>query len=233
MDRERTFEEDLKNFVHMIAFFMGVKIVMDCFDVGIFDAAVVVIVGIVINRVLYYAWNKLLVIWRRMMLTSKKCLSTTMKFIFVIFDFKIFGDRRTNLINRFGTMEVKMLDCVWESHSLILDIIIDSWRSYVALKRLVAGLIIFMLVETFLVAVCFYGSFETVTTTMFTKLFLILRTISKVCRKLWILTKIFIEIVIFTVIECFFLALYASGFFGIIAMVVIAVELYKYVQRKI
>ncbi|GIY62274.1 hypothetical protein CEXT_552681 [Caerostris extrusa] len=225
-----SFEDDLKKFVHMMAFFMGVKIIMDCFNVGIFDAAVVVIVGIVISRVLDYNWSKLLMIWKRMVLTAKKCLST-MKFILVTFDLKIVGDICTNLINRFVILKVKMLDCGCES--LILGTVIDSWRSYVALKRIVVGLIVFMVVETFLMAVCLFELFGTVTTTMFTRLFLILRTISKVCRKLWILTKVFIKIVIFTVIECFLIALYASGFFGIIAMIVIAVQLYKYVQQNI
>ncbi|GIX99238.1 hypothetical protein CDAR_447381 [Caerostris darwini] len=231
MDRKRSFE-DLKTFVHVTAFFMGVKIIVDCFDVGIFDAGVKLIVGIVIHKILDYNCTNLLVIWERMMLISKKCLSTV-KLIIVLFDLKVFGDIRTKLINRFLTMEVKLLDCDWESHCVILDTLIESWRSYVALKRIVAGLIIFMLVQTFSMAVCFYGSFGTVTTTVFTKRFLILKTISKVCRKLWYLTKIITEIVIFTVIECFFLALYASGIFGIIAMVVIAIELYKYVQQKI
>ncbi|GIY61027.1 hypothetical protein CDAR_311271 [Caerostris darwini] len=116
-----------------MAFFMSVKINMDCFDVGIFGVAVMLIVGIVINKVLDYDWNNL-VIWKRMMLTSKKCSSTTMKFTFVTFDLKIFDHIRTKLINQFVTMNVKMLDCGWESKSLILDIIIDFWRSYVALK---------------------------------------------------------------------------------------------------
>ncbi|GIY43399.1 hypothetical protein CEXT_548161 [Caerostris extrusa] len=231
MDRKRTFE-DLKKFVHMTAFLMGVKIITDCFYVGIFDAGVILIVGIVIHKTLVYNWTNLLVIWKRMMLISKKCLSTV-KCIFVIFHLKVFGDICTKLMNRFSIMKVKMLDCGWESHSLILDTLIDSWRCYAALKPIVAGLIVFMLVETFWVAVCFYGSFETITTTMFRKLFLMLKTILKVCRKLWTLTRIFIQIVIFTIIECFFIALYASGIFGIIAMVVIAVELYKYVQQKI
>ncbi|GIY57081.1 hypothetical protein CDAR_64261, partial [Caerostris darwini] len=110
MDRKRTFE-DLKKFVHMTAFFMGVKIITDCFDVGIFDAGVVLIVGIVIHKILVYNWTNLLVIWKRMMLISKKCLSTV-KFILVIFDLKVFGDIRTKLINRFVTMKVKTLDCV-------------------------------------------------------------------------------------------------------------------------
>ncbi|GIY53299.1 hypothetical protein CDAR_39321 [Caerostris darwini] len=159
MDRKRTFE-DLKKFVHMTTFLMGVKTVTDCFEVGIFDAGVMLIVGIVIHKMVVYNWTNLLVIWKRMMLISKKCLSTV-KFILVIFDLKVFGDIRTKLINRFVTVKVKTLDCVCESHSLILDTLIDSWRCYVALKPIVAGLILFMLVETFLVAVCFYGSFET------------------------------------------------------------------------
>ncbi|GIY69118.1 hypothetical protein CEXT_39241 [Caerostris extrusa] len=70
MDRERTFE-DLKKFVYMTAFFMGVKIIVDYVDVGIFDAGVMLVVGIVIHRVLNYGWNKRLVIWKRMMLFSK------------------------------------------------------------------------------------------------------------------------------------------------------------------
>ncbi|GIX87349.1 hypothetical protein CEXT_376721 [Caerostris extrusa] len=117
-----SFEEDLKKFVHMMAFFMGVKITMDCLDVGIFGGifggALMLIIGVVINKVLHYDWNNLLAIWKRRML------------------------------------------------------------------------------------------------------------------KLWILTKTFIAIVIFTAIECFLLAIYASGLFGIIVMVVIAVELCKYVQQK-
>ncbi|GIY35787.1 hypothetical protein CDAR_403901 [Caerostris darwini] len=108
-----SFEEDLKMFVNMMAFFMGAKIVMDCLDVGIFGGifggALTLIIGVVINKV---------PIWKRRML------------------------------------------------------------------------------------------------------------------KLWILTKTFIGIVIFTAIECFLLAIYASGLFGIIAMVVIAVELCKYVRQK-
>ncbi|GIX91889.1 hypothetical protein CEXT_507061 [Caerostris extrusa] len=98
-----------------MAFFMGVKIVVDCFGVGIFGVAVMLIVGIVINTVLDYDLNNVLAIWKRRML------------------------------------------------------------------------------------------------------------------KMWILTKILIGIFTFTVIECLLIALYASGLFGIIAMVVIAVELYKYV----
>ncbi|GIY01817.1 hypothetical protein CEXT_543261 [Caerostris extrusa] len=101
-----------------MAFFMGVRIVVDCFGVGIFGVAVMLIVGIVINKVLDYDWNNFSAIWKRMML------------------------------------------------------------------------------------------------------------------KMWILTKMFVGIVTFTVIECLLIAIYASGLFGIIAMVVIAVELYKYVQRK-
>ncbi|GIX95783.1 hypothetical protein CEXT_721031 [Caerostris extrusa] len=54
MDREMSFEDDLKMFVHMMAFFMGVKIVTDCFDVSIFDGifgvSVMLITGIVINK---------------------------------------------------------------------------------------------------------------------------------------------------------------------------------------
>ncbi|GIX99285.1 hypothetical protein CDAR_447661 [Caerostris darwini] len=122
MDRERSFE-DLRLFVHLMAFFMDVKIIMDYFEVGIFGGvfgvAVMFMIGIGINKVLNYNWKNFLAILKRMML------------------------------------------------------------------------------------------------------------------KLWSLTKIFIEIVIFTVIECLFLALYASGFFGIIAIVVIAVELYRYDQQKI
>ncbi|GIX93077.1 hypothetical protein CDAR_171061 [Caerostris darwini] len=117
-----SFEEDLKKFVHVMAFFMGVKIVVDCFGVGIFGGifgvAVMLIVGIVINKVLDYDWNNVLAIWKRRMF------------------------------------------------------------------------------------------------------------------KMWILTKILIGIFTFTVIESLLIAIYASGLFGIIAMVVIAVELYKYVQRK-
>ncbi|GIY35789.1 hypothetical protein CDAR_403911 [Caerostris darwini] len=122
MDRVMSFEEDLKRFVHMMAFFMGVKITMDCFDFGIFGGifggALILIIGVVINKVLDYDWNYFLAIWKRRML------------------------------------------------------------------------------------------------------------------KLWILTKTFIVIVIFTVIECLLLAMYASGLFGIIAMVLIAVELCKYVERQ-
>ncbi|GIY85879.1 hypothetical protein CDAR_462041 [Caerostris darwini] len=117
-----SFEEDLKKFVQMMAFFMGVKIVVDCFGVGnfggIFGVVVMLIVGIVINKVLDYDWNHFLVIWKRRML------------------------------------------------------------------------------------------------------------------KMWILTKILIGIVTFTVIECLLIAIYVSGLFGIIAIVVIAVEFCKYVQRK-
>ncbi|GIX87343.1 hypothetical protein CEXT_376691 [Caerostris extrusa] len=106
------------------------------------------IIGIVIHKVLDYDWNNLLVIWKHWILTTNKCLSTTMKFIFVIFDLKIFGDIRRKLINRFVTVKVKILVCGWESRSLILDAIIDSWRSYVALKRLVADQVIFVLVDS-------------------------------------------------------------------------------------
>ncbi|GIY69120.1 hypothetical protein CEXT_39251 [Caerostris extrusa] len=66
-----SFEEDLKKFVHMTAFFMGVKIMMDCFDVGIFDAGVALIVGIVINRVLVYNWTNLLEIWKPIILGQR------------------------------------------------------------------------------------------------------------------------------------------------------------------
>ncbi|GIY13949.1 hypothetical protein CEXT_343461 [Caerostris extrusa] len=72
MDREMSFEEDLKKFVNMMAFFMGVKIVMDCLDVGIyggiFGGALMLIIGVVINKVLDYDWNNLVAIWKRRML---------------------------------------------------------------------------------------------------------------------------------------------------------------------
>ncbi|GIX87341.1 hypothetical protein CEXT_376681 [Caerostris extrusa] len=149
----------------MMALFMGVKINMDCFDLGIFGeifgVSIMLIIGIVIHKLLNYDWNNLLVIWRRRILTTNKCLSiTTMKFIFVIFDLEIFGDISRKLINRFVTVKVKMLVCGWKLRSLILDAVIDSWRSYVALKRLVAGMIIIALVEAFLMAVCFLNYLE-------------------------------------------------------------------------
>ncbi|GIY50204.1 hypothetical protein CEXT_360871 [Caerostris extrusa] len=65
-----SFGEDLKKFVHVMAFFMGVKIVVDCFGVGIFGVAVMLIVGIVINTVLDYDWNNVLAIWKRRMLKT-------------------------------------------------------------------------------------------------------------------------------------------------------------------
>ncbi|GIY20925.1 hypothetical protein CEXT_535141 [Caerostris extrusa] len=86
-------------------------------------------------------------IWERVMLSSKKCLSP-LKFNFMIFDFKNFGYIRTTLINRFVTMKGKMLDCAWDSYSLICDTIIDLWRSYVAVKRFCNWSDYIMLVET-------------------------------------------------------------------------------------